>query len=77
MNNYYKLIKSRLITSVIMTNTYTKDNDVNINHIHYGCCTCWAQVLRDLGHNVDIHVYKENELLKISFISIDNEKINI
>ena len=66
MKNYYKVIKSRLITSVIMTNTYTKDNDVNINHLHYGSCICWAQVLRDLGHNVEIHAHVENELLKIS-----------
>ena len=75
MENYYKEIETRLITSGILTNTYAKDNDVNRNHVNYGCCTCWVQVLRDMGHYVEFPVYEENGLLKIPFISIDNEKI--
>lgn len=75
MDTYYKVIVSRLIKSRIMTNTYAKNNDVNRNHINYGCFTCWAHVLRDIGHNVEITVYEENGLLKIPVISIDNEKI--
>ena len=75
MENYYKEIETRLITSGILTNTYAKDNDVNRNRVNYGCCICWAQVLRDMGHNVGLPVYEENELLKIPFISVDNENI--
>lgn len=73
--NYYEEIKFRFIKSVMRTVDYAKANDVNRNHTNYGCSTCWAQVLRDMGHVVEMPVYGDNEFLKIPFISIDNEKI--
>ena len=73
--NYYEEIKWRFIKSVMRTNDYAKDNDVNRNHTNYGCCTCWAQVLRDMGHEIEVPVYEDNGVLKIPFIRIDKEKI--
>ena len=73
--NYFETIKWRFIKSVMRTNDYGEDNDVNRNHTNYGSCTCWAQVLRDMGHDIEMPVYEDNGVLKIPFISIDNEKI--
>lgn len=74
-DNYYEEIKWRFIKAIMRTNDNANDNDVNRNHVNYGCVTCWAQVLRDMGHVVEVPVYEDNGVLKIPFISIDNEKI--
>ena len=72
---YFEEIKLRFINAAIWTNDNAKENDVNRNHVNYGCCTCWAEVLRDMGHKTDVHVWEDNGVLKIPFLSIDGQKI--
>ena len=60
----------------IVCETYNSHINNKINtKTNYGCCTCLAQVLQDMGHETEVPVYENNGVLKIPFISIDKEKI--
>lgn len=72
---YFEEIKSRFMMSAIWTNDNAKRNDVNRNHVNYGCCTCLAKILRDMGHKTDVPVWEDNGVLKIPFLSIDGQTI--
>ena len=72
---YFEEIKLRFINAAMLANDNAKENDVNRNHVNYGCCTCWAEVLRDMEHKTDVPVWEDNGVLKIPFLSIDGQKI--
>lgn len=73
--NYFEEIKMRFIEAAMRTNDNAKEKDVNRNHVNYGCCTCWGQVLRDMGHEIGVPVCEDNGVLKIPFLAIDCKKI--
>ena len=73
--NYFEEIKMRFIQAAMRTNDNAKDKDVNRNHVNYGCCTCWATVMRDMGHKTEVPVWEGDGVLKIPFISIDGVKV--
>ena len=72
---YFEEIKLRFIKAAMQTNDNAKSKDVNRNHVNYGCCTCWAEVLRDMEHKTDVPVWEDGGVLKIPFLSIDGQKI--
>lgn len=74
-NTYFEEIKLRFIKAAMWTNSNAEEGDVNRNHVNYGCCTCWARVLRDMGHETEVPVWEDNGCLKIPFIKIDGEKV--
>lgn len=73
--NYFEEIKIRFIEAARWTNYNAKEKNVNRNHVNYGCCTCWGQVLRDMGHKIDVPERVDNGVLKIPFLAIDCKKI--
>lgn len=68
-------IKARFIKAAMWTNDNAESKDMNRNHVNYGCCTTWAWVLRDMGHEVEVPVWEDAGVLKIPFISIDGVKV--
>lgn len=72
---YFEEIKLRFIKAAMQTNDNAKRKDVNRNHVNYGCCICWAEVLRDMGHKTDVPVWEDGGVLKIPFLSVDGQKI--
>ena len=72
---YFEEIKLRFIKAAMWTNDNAKDKDVNRNHVNYGCCTTWARVLQDMGHEVNVPVWEDDGCLKIPFIEIDGKKV--
>lgn len=73
--NYFEEIRMRFIGTAIATNNNAIEKDVTSNLVYYGRCICWGQVLRDMGHEIEIPVQENDGVLKIPFLSIDG-KIN-
>lgn len=74
-NAYFEEIKTRLIITAMQVNENAKEKDVNRNHVNYGGCNCWAQVLRDMGHETDVPVWEDDGVLRIPYISINGQKV--
>jgi hypothetical protein len=72
---YFNEIKTRFIKAAMRTNDNAVEKDVNRNHVNYGCCTAWAQVMRDMGHETDVPVWEDNGYLKIPFVEINGKKV--
>lgn len=70
--NYFEKIRMRFIETAIATNDNAKD--VNRNHVNYCWCAGWAQVLRDMGHKINVSVQEDDGVLKIPFLIIDGKK---
>ena len=71
---YYEEIKERLIRDSIRTNDMAKEKDKDRNRIDYGCCVAWVTVLWDMGHDVRVHVWKNDDgFLEIKGINIEDE----
>lgn len=73
--NYFEEIRIRFIGAAIATNDHAIEKDVVRNLVYYGRCISWGQVLRDMGHEIEIPVRENDGVLKIPFLSIDG-KIN-
>lgn len=50
-----------------------KNLDINRNHTNYGSATAYAEVLRDMGHKVELRVYGKDEYLITDKITIDDK----
>lgn len=72
--NYFEEIRIRFIGTAIATNDYAMDKDVIRNRVNYGRCISWGQVLRDMGHKINLSVQEDDGVLKIPFLIIDGKK---
>lgn len=72
--SYFEEIRMRFIGTAIATNDYAMDKDVIRNRVSYGRCISWGQVLRDMGHKINISVWEDDGVLKIPFFIIDDKK---
>ena len=75
VDTYFEEIKYRFIMDAIAVNEYAKSHDVKRNHVNYGSCTAWGSVLKDMGHDVDVAVYEEDDCLKISWLEVNGERV--
>lgn len=73
---YFDEIMGRAMQAASATNGNADRNDVNRNHVNYGITTTWAQVMQDMGHNVKVPVWEdENGCLRIPFLEIDGKRV--
>jgi len=72
---YFEELKLRFIKAAMWTNDNAKKHDIKRNHVNYGCCTTYATVLRDMGHETNVPVWEDNDCLKIPFLELDGKKI--
>jgi len=70
-------IKVDLIGAVINVNQYAKEKDLNRNHVNYGVAIADANVLRELGHKVEIACWEDDGYLKVPKITINEELLNL
>lgn len=69
----YDILFSKLYRALdAMMYCYTI-KDVLRNHTNYGAATAYADILSELGHDVDLKVYGDGEYLITNFISIDGK----
>lgn len=69
----YEKMKVKLYGAVSKVNEYANQEDVNRNHVNYGIAATCADVLRELGHEVDVPCWGDNGYLRIPKIIIDGE----
>ncbi|MDR0947901.1 MAG: hypothetical protein LBM69_00110 [Lachnospiraceae bacterium] len=58
-------------------NKYAEMGDIKRNRANYGIAIELATVLRDLGHEVEMPVWEDKDYLKIPFIAIDKNRIDL
>lgn len=72
MKEFIEKLKADTIQSAANVNQCAEDKDINRNHVNYGSTTTYAKVLRELGHEVDVPVWgDENGCLRIPRLNIN------
>jgi hypothetical protein len=74
MKEFIEKLKADTIMAASRTNQCADGKDVNRNHVNYGTTTAYANVLRELGHEVDIPVWEdESGCLRIPKLNINGK----
>lgn len=69
----YEKYFTRLYQAIDYMMEAYKKQDTNRNHTNYGSATAYAEVLRDMGHEVELRVYSKDEYLITDKITIDDK----
>lgn len=76
-DSLYSKYYTELLTTTLRMNEQAKEKDLLRNRTNYGCVLALSQILRDMGHEVDVCVYGDGDYLISAKIVVDGEvKIN-
>lgn len=75
--SYFEVLKERLLMDCQMVNDCAADGDLNRNHVNYGCAINLARIIKDIGHTVDIPFVYGGKFLRICYVVIDGQHIDL
>lgn len=67
--------KAKLIEAAERVNRNAKEKDVNRNHVNYGVVTTCADILRDLGEEIEAPCYGVDDYLRIPEVIVNGKKM--
>ncbi|MDD2400904.1 MAG: hypothetical protein PHD60_01585 [Clostridia bacterium] len=70
-------IKVNLFGAVTRVNNYASEKDTNRNHTNYGAVTAYADILRELGHEIEIACWEDDGYLKIEKVTINENSLKL
>lgn len=70
-------IKTKLIMHCANVNDNAVEKDMQRNRVNYGCATAYANILCELGHDVDVAVWEDDGYLKVPVIEFDGKRIEM
>lgn len=75
--SYFEVLKERLLMDCYMVNDCAVEGDLNRNHVNYGCAINLARVIKDIGHTVDIPFVGYGDFVRIRYVVIDGQRIDL
>lgn len=73
--NFWDELKTKIIIDAGEVNRYAAEKDARRNAVNYGFISAYSNIVREMGHEIEIAIWEDNGFLKIPKVTIDGEVI--